>query len=135
MKMNYDCNSIGEKGTYKEKHSRFLKDGHRSTFQDPTTKKIKIVPSGNKNRTPYTKTARTRTQESLQPFGETRQKQKEGSDLVTGAPGRQQDPAARRRSKYGKEVMGIEKSRLKRLDWGKLINLDQENIPSNKDKK
>lgn len=103
-------------------------------FKTPTTKKIKIIPSGKENRTPYTKTARTRTQDTLQPFGETRQKQ-DGSDGVTGVPGRQQDPAAWRRSKYGKEVMGIKNSRLKRLDWGKLINMDEENIPSKKDKK
>lgn len=103
-------------------------------FKTPTTKKMKIVPSGKENRTPYTKTTRTRTQDSLHPFGETMQKQ-DGSNGVSGVPGRQQDPAAWRRSKYGKEVMGIKNSRLKRLDWGKLINMDQENIPSNKDKK
>ena len=119
-------------------------------FKTPKTKNMKIVPSGKENMTPYSKSNRCRRPDSLQPYGVTRQNQNGGKPYCSsrqlagqqakdchgapGVPGRQQDPAAWRRSNYGKEVMGNKNSRLKRLDWGKLTNVDQENIPSNKER-
>ena len=89
----------------------------KGEFKPPTVKKMKVVPTGKENTRLFP--VNPRHPDHPIPHGSNRQRY---NDERHSGSNRQQDPAAWRRSNYGKEVLGSKNSRLKRLDWGKLTS-------------